>query len=278
MGGTFTYQLYACGKNGLPAKVTLGADTYHLKKVLKHDFFAATALYESRPGPSSEQQPPATKIVLKLERRQHFLGLPLAWLGRMLCCHEVSILRRLSDLPGTPRFLSLYGKTGFIYEYIEGTSLREQEGLPDLFFDRLFELLRQIHRRNVAYLDMNKRSNILLGSDGRPHLIDFQISLYVGDYCLPSRRLAEDLRQMLQWSDIYHLFKHKRRLSPRFLWPHEKALSRDVGLWIRGHRLLANPLRHLRRAFLKFLDEKNLLAPVETTASCEQNIPRDLQK
>ena len=41
---------------------------------------------------------------------------------------------------------------------------------------QLHDLLREIHRRNVAYVDTNKPENILLGDDGRPYLIDFQIS------------------------------------------------------------------------------------------------------
>jgi hypothetical protein len=271
MGGTFTYQLSACGKNGLPATVTLGPDTYHLKKVLKHDFFAATALYESHASPSSGEKPRPTKIILKLERRQHFLGLPLSWLGELLCCHEVSILRRLRNLNSMPRFLARYGQTGFAYEYIEGHSLKEQKELPPDFFDELHRLLEQVHKCNVVYLDMDKRSNILLGADGKPYLIDFQISLHIGDRVLFSRRLAEYVRLILRQADIYHLFKHKRRLCPDLLRPHEATISHRKGTWIRAHRLLATPLRNLRRALLNFLCAKGALPPVQNPASPREN-------
>ncbi|MHC4239287.1 MAG: hypothetical protein ACYSUC_05965, partial [Planctomycetota bacterium] len=162
-----------------------------------------------------------------------------------------------------PRPLARYGKTGFIYEYIEGRPLKEQKELHPDFFNQLLELLSSIHQRNVVYLDMNKADNILLGADGKPYLIDFQISLYIGDYFLLSKHLAEYLRQVFQWADVYHVFKHKRRLCPRFLWPHEKAVSRDVSPWIQVHRLVANPLRRLRRNLLKLLYTNGVLVREE---------------
>jgi hypothetical protein len=111
---TLGYQLYACGQKGLPAQIELGATTYSLVQIFKHDFFAATALYEKDKSQEANGQYP-TKIILKINRQQHFLGIPMAWLGETFCRHQVSILQYLSDLGGIPRFLSCHGRTGFIY-------------------------------------------------------------------------------------------------------------------------------------------------------------------
>ncbi|MHC4616673.1 MAG: hypothetical protein ACYTEQ_02850 [Planctomycetota bacterium] len=262
-GRMLGYLLYACGRNGLPGHIEFQGRRYGLRKVLKHDFFAATALYASEARPRDGQKPRPAKIVLKVSRQNHFLGLPLSWLGERICAHEISILRHLTPLEGTPRLLSRYGKTGFIYEYIEGRSLKEQPELPDDFFGRLLELLLHMHQRNVVYLDMNKRGNILLGADGHPHIIDFQISMHIGEHALFSRRLSRYLREALQGADIYHLFKHKRRLSPELLSPQEKVLSHQISGLIRTHRLVATPLRRLRRALLRLLYAKGLVAPEE---------------
>ena len=259
------YQLYACGRNGLPGQIIFENNKYRLCEIFKHDFFAATALYEFDSRAQATEIPNQTRIILKLSRQQHFLGLPLAWLGRLLCSHEVSILRQLSHLRGIPRFLSHYGGTGFIYEYIEGCSLDKEKKLPNDFFDKLLELLRKVHRRDIVYLDMDKRSNILLGSDRQPHLVDFQISLHIGEHLLIWRRLSGYLRDALQRADIYHLFKHKRRLCPQFLRPEEQALSRRISGLIWLHRLAATPLRNLRRNLLKFLDTKGLTATEKNT-------------
>jgi hypothetical protein len=256
---TLGYLLYACGKNGIPGHIVLQNTPYRLCRILKHDFWAATSLYESQRGSAGQEEPGPAKIVLKMSRSNHVFGLPFAWLGELISSHEVSILQRLAHLHGTPRLLGRYGKTGFMYEYIEGCSLKDEKELPDDFFDQLHELLRLIHQRNVVYVDMNKRSNILLGADGHPYIIDFQISLHIGEHSLFSRRLSMYLRKTLQHADIYHLFKHKRRLSPELLSPQEEAIScRKSGL-IRAHRMVATPLRELRRALLRFLHAKRVL-------------------
>jgi hypothetical protein len=254
MRRTLQYQLYACGEKPLPAQITVGENTYRLLRLLKHDFFAATALYEYSNKPPEPRVPTPQQIILKLNRKQHFLALPLAWLGEMLCSHQISILCHLNHLNGTPRFIARYGRTGLIYQYIPGRTLKQnKEKLPDDFFDRLLKLLRQIHHAGVVYLDTNKRDNIILGSDGRPNLVDFQISLYIGKRFFFSRRLAEFLRRTLQNADLYHFYKHKRKLAPELLTPDERPLSRPTSKAIRLHRLAATPLRNLRRKLLRRL-------------------------
>lgn len=254
----FAYQLYACGRKGFPQNITVQERTYQLDKILKHDFFAGTALYRLLVSDAAKCQAPA-KIILKLSRREHFLGLPLRWLGRILCDHEVAMLRRLSRLDSVPHILSRYDRTGFIYEYIEGLPLDAVACVPDNFFDKFVGTLRQIHKANVAYLDMNKRSNIIVAPDGSPRVIDFQISLYIDDYMLILPRLSFLFRRFLQRADVYHLLKHKRRLCPHLLTPTEKILSQCTNPLLRFHRAVATPLRKLRREFLNHLRTNGVL-------------------
>lgn len=267
------YHLYACGKKGLPAEIQFNGNTYRLNERLKHDFFAATGLYKLNSQPHTKETQSPAKIILKVTRKQNFLGLPLSWLGSGLCHRELSILRRLKDLDAVPKPLLLYGKTGFIYEYIEGFSLDEDKDLPKDFFDKFLELLKQVHRRNIVYLDMNKRGNILVGSDGRPHLIDFQISLYIGEHFLIWPRLSARLRAALQREDIYHVYKHKSRLCPELLTPAEHTLSRRISILIRLHRSATRPLQKLRRAFLKFLHSKGLMITEKKARYSRENDP-----
>jgi hypothetical protein len=76
------------------SKIFLSKSPYRLSKRFKHDFFAATALYEIENNTDSAEAP--KKIVLKMYRHQHLFGIPMKWLGKFLCKHEVSILRRLN--------------------------------------------------------------------------------------------------------------------------------------------------------------------------------------
>jgi hypothetical protein len=246
-------QFYACSDEGLPQRLSLNSGRYRLRSVLKHDFFAATALYEYVDGGGSQNSVPR-KVILKLSRQGRFLAVPTSWLGRFLCRHELSVYRELDGLAGVPKILSLYADIGFVYEYVEGCSLDEQPQLPDDFFDSLHSLVKQVHSRDVAYVDMNKRGNIISGSDSRPYLIDFQISLH-----LPGR-LCACLRNALQCADIYHLFKHKRKICPRLLTSEERILSYHKGFLISLHRCFANPYKKLRRAMFRYLYQKGVLA------------------
>jgi hypothetical protein len=254
-------QFYACGCNFPPKQIEFADSTYIVKKVFKHDFFAATALYVVKDPASIAQRQNPEKIVLKMARMQHFLGLPMEWFGQALCEHEVATLRRLDHIEPVPHVLARYGKTGFVYQYIEGRSLSEQKELPKDFFDLLLELLSRVHQSNIIYLDMNKRGNILISPKGKPYLIDFQISLYLCEGFAFSKKLSGYIRNILQRTDIYHLFKHKRRLCPHLLRPHEQAISRCPSPWIKIHRLIATPIRKLRRKLLVFLEQKGILAP-----------------
>ena len=255
------HQFYACGCSFPPKQIEFAGNAYISEKVFKHDFFAATALYALKnPTPVAQKQIPQ-KIVLKMARMQHFLGLPMKWLGQALCEHEVTTLRRLDHIETVPHVLARYGKTGFMYQYIPGRSLNEQKELPDDFFDCLLELLSRIHQNNIVYLDMNKRGNIIVSPKGKPYLIDFQISLHLSDRFALSKKLSDYIRNILQRADIYHLFKHKRKLSPHLLRPNEQSLSRCSSPWIKIHRLIATPIRKLRRKLLDFLEQKGVLAP-----------------
>jgi len=269
----FGHQLYAGGEKPMPEEIVFADTIYRLKKVFKHDFFAATALYESNGRSQDIEKSYPTKVVLKLGRRQHFLGLPLVWLGKIICHHELSNLNHLNGLGSVPRVLSLYGDLGIIYEYIDGHSLDEGKDLPNDFFDKLLDLLQQVHQQDIVYLDMNKRGNILVGSDGQPRLIDFQISLYIGPRWLISRRLSSYVRNILQKADIYHVLKHKRRLCPELLEPHEQTLAYRRSRLIRLHRLAATPFRKLRRLLLKYLHTNDLVATEKNAQFSPENDP-----
>jgi hypothetical protein len=110
-----------------------------------------------------------------------------------------------------------------------------------------------MHRRGIAYVDLHKRENIIVGRNGQPYLVDFQISWVhrrrgsgraLSGCQSWSWRLAEQVFSALCQADFYHLEKHIRRVQgsrgPRI--PPPK--------WIRWHRAVAVPFRELRRRLL----------------------------
>jgi hypothetical protein len=139
-----------------------------------------------------------------------------------------------------------------MHAFVPGHPLQRREAVPDAFFPQLETLLRELHARDIAYVDLNKRQNILVGDDGRPYLIDFQISLQLhGGW--RRVRLARWLLARFQRADTYHVLKHKRRLRTDQLSPGERAVVERIGFWIRLHRLIARPLTLLRRRALSRL-------------------------
>ncbi|MBN1845340.1 MAG: hypothetical protein JW810_06620 [Sedimentisphaerales bacterium] len=201
---------------------------------------------------------------MKLGRRGDFLGIPLGWLGRRLIRHEMRLLGRLRELVGIPQVLGGWGEWGMVYGYIPGCSLDEKPELPDTFFDRLAELVRRIHERRIAYVDMNKRGNILLGPDQLPGIIDFQIACHIPERLAGSRRLADWLLSVLQEEDRYHLLKHKRRFRGDLLSERERQLARRISGWIAMHRALTRPLRDARRRILAGLFRQGRLVIDQT--------------
>ena len=109
-------------------------------------------------------------------------------------------------------------------------------------------------------MDLEKRENILVDSDGRPCLIDFQIS-----WRWPSGGRREGLKRLipdglgrllltkLQEGDRYHLLKHRRRHRPDRLTPEQIEASYHLSVWHDLHRRVSRPLTLLRRSALRVL-------------------------
>jgi hypothetical protein len=216
------------------------------RRVFKNDFFAVTAMYEGESG----------KVVLKVARQASFLVIPLAWVGRLLAAREQAALEVLADLEGIPKWIGRWAETGIVREYIEGHPLAKGERVPDDFHPRLRRVIEGIHERGMAYVDLEKCENVLVGDDGRPYLFDFQISWYHprrwGGELWPARRL----RRWFQEGDRYHLIKLQRRTRPDQLSPELLAASYRKPWYVHVHRMVARPLTLIRRAILDRVDPR----------------------
>ena len=227
------------------ASFTLAGRTYTLEKVLKHDFFAVTARFR---GPDGEA------VCLKHYHTEPWLGMDLEWAGRLMADREVRHYRLLQDLENVPRLLGRVGKSAFAHSWVEGNDLLDQKDrLPDDFFDRLEALVAAVHAQGMAYIDMNKPDNVLVGSDGRPVLIDFQISWAPRPSWGPLGRLKRRLLAMFQEADRYHVRKLKRLYRPDLMSPEERTAGKQCPWFLNLHRIIGAPLRDLRRKFLEWV-------------------------
>jgi len=240
----------ALGKRDVPPMINLNGVAYCHERTHKHDFWAVTGFYVSQTG---------KRLVLKMSRIEDFAGIPLIWIGRWLCRREMRFYNRLSDLPNVPPILGTVGQTGFVHAFVEGQPLSSNRPVPDGFFDQLVALLKELHRRDIAYVDTNKPENILLGDDGKPHLIDFQISYdlhELGDTWFNRKLLVQ-----LQREDLYHILKHKRKLRPDEMTPDELAEGYRTSWMIRLHRVITKPYFLFRRRTFKRLRASGRLLP-----------------
>ncbi len=240
-----TAQLFALGQPP-QERIEIGGEEYCLLRVFKHDFWAATCLYEAT---GAAKFP---KVIVKFGRTRPFCGLRLSWYAKLLSTHEGAIYHLLAGIEGVPRWVGSLGQTAFVIEYIDAKPLDQLSRPPEGFFDRLGEIFDQIHARGVAYCDANKRSNILVTADGRPFLVDYQIALRRrDDWPWPLRSIVRAIVSYLVAKDLYHLYKHKRHLAPEELRTAETVLStRRGGIhWL--HRKFTKPYRAIRRRFLR---------------------------
>ncbi len=241
--------LLALGKEPPPEEVVLGGAGYRLVRVFKHDFFAYTALYETQSGGG-----PAARIVLKIGRKATLFGLPLSWIGRLHAWHESEVFRAVDDLAIVPRFTGRYGKYGITHEFIEGHPLEKGERVVDDFFPRLATGLGEIHARGLAYVDLEKCANVLVGDDGKPYLFDFQISWRWPFAFLRGRWPETAIARRFQAGDRYHLAKLQLRTRPDQFTPEQLANARRKPFLVQLHNGLTRPLVRLRRAILGYVD------------------------
>ena len=239
--------LRALGNHDPPEHVSVLGATYRRGDILKHDSWAATAVYCNDEG---------KRIICKFNRIEPVFGIPLAWVGRSLAARESRFLRKLSKVELIPKDLGGVASGGQLLRnaiarsYIRGKPLRVKKHINPRVFRELRELLQAIHAQDMAYVDLHKLENIIVDPENHPYLIDFQVCFGLSDTWPGNGRLARLLLAKLQEIDVYCLNKHITRLLPQMLTRKQLWLYSKVPLFIRVHRRFAAPLRAMRRKLL----------------------------
>ena len=238
--------LKALGRREPPAEIELASGRFVFEKVFKHDFFAMTALYRGDAG----------RVVLKMGRVASLFGLPLSWIARLHVWHESRIFEQLGHLDIVPAFTGRYGKHGLTHAFVEGRDLCKGMEVPDDFFARLWGGLSAMHALGMAFVDMEKAENILVGDDGRPYLFDFQISWYwprrAGGHLWP----LSWIRRRLQLADRYHFLKLHRRVRPDVMSLEDFRASYVRPFYVRIWSSLTRPIILTRRRVLNRIDPR----------------------
>ncbi len=250
----------ALGNDEPPHEVSIGGEPYRLETVYKHDSWAATAVYANG---SNE------RAICKFNRRQPIFVVPMGWLGRRLASREADFLNKLSDVDLVPRGLGAVSADGtalpnaMARRYIEGTAFRFPDQVDEDFFLDLRKTLDEIHAHDIAYVDLHKRENILIGEDGRPYLLDFQVS-----YGLRHGRLVGPLSRFflkqMQEMDDYTYSKHLAKCCPQLMTDEDRDRYARRTAVVRLHRKLAKPFKYLRLKLLIALGIRDASGRVES--------------
>jgi len=238
--------LRALGKKDPPETIVIDGEQFARRDVFKHDSWAATALYAGQ----------SFDAVCKFNRTHPVLIVPMSWLGRFLANRESFAYRELAGIEGIAPDCAIVTADDkrlsnvAAHQFIPGHPLKNEEAVDDQFFPRLLEILQGVHARGFAYVDLHKRENILVGENGRPYLIDFQISYYSNPNAKWHWPFGRSILRVLQQSDLYHLTKHVRRHRPEQVEQLGLGKYLERPWWIRAHRKIAVPFRTFRRSFL----------------------------
>jgi hypothetical protein len=258
----------ALGADDPPLSVEVAGERFVRHEIFKHDSWAATATY------SNGQR----LIVCKFNRVQSVGWFATEWLGRRLAARERAALERLADLPNVPvslgdvRVDGRIRRTAVAREYVAGHPLGKGETVGPFFFPTLETVLATMHDRGLAYVDLHKRENIIVGDDGRPYLIDFQIGFDAAARRVRHWPGVSWLFSILCQSDLYHLTKHVAKHDPLRSADAVEASERNRPWWIRAHRLVAVPFRELRRRMLKGIGVRSGAGRVESELFVEDGL------
>ncbi len=135
-----------------------------------------------------------------------------ATLGRLFARREARAWAALSGHAAVPRYLGAIDALAFAVEYRPGRALTQRLApfVSGAFVDQLDRAIAEMHARGVVHLDLRHRSNVLLGDDGSPVLIDFGSALVAP----PGSRRARATRRLLGWIDRSALAKWRAYASP----------------------------------------------------------------
>jgi predicted Ser/Thr protein kinase len=189
-------------------------------KLLKKDAFGQVSLVDTESGPL-------------IRRDTHDVPFPLRWIARRLLAREAQALAVLEELDGIPKLIRA-DQSSLDRSYVDGVVM--QEGRPGNidYYHAAARIVRRMHRLGVVHNDLAKEPNFLLTNDGKPAIVDFQLSWFA--------QQRGPLFRILAREDIRHLLKHKRTYCPDRLTRREKSILDNPSLISKLWKITGKPV------------------------------------
>jgi serine/threonine protein kinase len=172
-----------------------------------------------------------------------------AMIGPILIRRELGALKKLVGVAGVPRLVGGIDRYALAMEHIPGRSLDgvEPGALDGGFYERLRQVIDNMHSRGIAHCDLRSRGNVMLGEDGQPYIVDFAACVFRG----------RGINPLIRWvfgqfvlADRNAVLLVKQRMSPELLTEEDRAaLARELP-FERPAKLIGENVRRLTRRLL----------------------------
>ena len=87
---------------------------------------------------------------------------------------EYAANQRLTGVVGVPACYGLLAQRYLLMEFIDGTAYREATWQDrERWFAELLVVIRAFHARGVSHGDLKSKTNLIVGRDQKPYVIDF---------------------------------------------------------------------------------------------------------
>ena len=110
------------------------------------------------------------QLILKAPKQGGVFG-PI---GRAMIRREYKVYARLSGVCGVPKCYGILDERYLVLEFIDGVSIRDATiNNHKVFFEMLLDLIKTMHSRDVAHMDLKKKDNLLVVDGIKPYIVDF---------------------------------------------------------------------------------------------------------
>jgi len=165
--------------------------------------------------------------------------------GRFLVWRERKAYNTLKGLRGVPHIHGVIDGLALIIEQIPGRDLKKatkEMRIPETFLEALNDLVDDLHKRGIAHCDLKKATNILMGKDGLPYIIDWGASISEREFRFPP---FNRIYKRFVLDDQMAVIKLKRRYVSQMVTPAENKRYKDRDKAERHIRMIRDRLRRI---------------------------------
>lgn len=111
------------------------------------------------------------------------LKTPMGWgLGRLIrqamLRNEYRVYSRLSEVRGVPRCYGFLDGRYLVLQFIDGIPVYRARIIDrGIFFETFLNLIKDLHKADVAHTDLKKKANLLVVQGRMPCVIDFGVAI-----------------------------------------------------------------------------------------------------